>query len=242
MKKLLILFLILLVLTLSACEKNSELIGSTAFSDKQLTEAETRADVAEMQLDELEKQIIDLNEQLKLSEKLASAANSDLLEQALQLDDLRELLVRAEMRAKAADDAFAYISDAGFSDPAILNQNVIVENPPKNLVTFEIDEKLVGKYIVEDDPEMYFEIKSDGKAEISLNALSGYALVRSEYIQLTAYYSDHRIIVNFNLVSGNWTFPGSTGLSVSFEGDPSCTSFISTVYWPEYQMKFVKQD
>ena len=35
------------------------------------------------------------------------------------------------------------------------------------------DENLIGKYVVEDDNEMYIEIKADETAEISINAMSG---------------------------------------------------------------------
>ena len=45
----------------------------------------------------------------------------------------------------------------------VLQKNVVVKNCPKGQVTYEIDGRLVGKYVVIDDPEMYFEIKPDGK-------------------------------------------------------------------------------
>ena len=132
--------------------------------------------------------------------------------------------------------------------------NTVVKNPTRNEGTFEIDERMVGRYAVEDDTEMYFEIKPNGKVEISLNALSGYAKYSSENLLLTAYYTDYTvfdttdmlvkdyIIINFNIVSGEDHFPASCGMSISFKGDYECTYFVSETYWANYNMKFVRQD
>jgi hypothetical protein len=132
------------------------------------------------------------------------------------------------------------------------NQNVVVSSPKKNRATFEIDERLVGRYIVEDDPEMYFEIKPDGTAEVSLNCLEGYGKYHAENLQLTAYYADGyandyltfdgRVNINFNLVSGIYTFPAACGLSLTFEDDSNdFNSFVLTTYWPDVRLTFVKQ-
>jgi hypothetical protein len=130
------------------------------------------------------------------------------------------------------------VESAGFN-----NQNIVVRNPTLNEVTYEISEKLVGKYIVNDDPNEFFEIKSDGTSELSLNAFSGYATYGASEIQLTAYYSDSRTIITFNLVNGyKYTFPSSYGLSMSFFGDSDCTSFYYfDSFLQEYRIEMVKQ-
>lgn len=127
------------------------------------------------------------------------------------------------------------------NDTTMQNKNIVVQHPTMNEVTYEIGENLVGKFVVINDPEMFFEINSDGKGYISLNALSGYAEYGGDSVQLTAFYTDEKVILNFNLVSGNFTFPASCGLSISFEGDVNCSSFLSTGYLSEYNLKFVRQ-
>ena len=213
MKKVLVLVMLLYALALSGCGNAIESNSWTILNGEKLAEAETRASAAENNVAELEGKIRDLDEKL----------------------------IAAEIRAVAAEDELVLANSGSPSDPVSHTKNIIVKNPKRNCVTYEIDEKLVGRYYVESDPEMYFEIKSDATVEISLNALSGYAKVDSEHIRLTIYYSDQRVIINFNLVSGNWTFPARCGLSVGFEGDLNYTSFLSTVYWAEDNLKFVRQ-
>ena len=123
-----------------------------------------------------------------------------------------------------------------------LYKNIIVKNPKMNEVTHEISEKLIGKYVAENDPDMYFQINPDGTAEISLNMLSGYAKYTADNIYITAFYDDNAIIIAFNIIYGSYTFPAGCGFSVSFKGDDGCTSFISTVYWSFYEMEFVKEN
>ena len=149
----------------------------------------------------------------------------------------------------------AIIYSNEFNNLKVQNQNIIVQNPQTNFVTFEIDERLVGRYIagklMERDiatgafvegEEIFFEIKPDARAEITLETFAGSAHYGSEDIQLTAYYTDEKVIINFNLISGNWTFPANCGLSLCFEGDSNFTTFISTADISEYEMKFVRQN
>jgi len=87
------------------------------------------------------------------------------------------------------------------------NFNVIVESPVINEVTYEISEKLIGKYVDEDDPNAFFEIKSDGGLSISLHTFSGYALY-NENLQLAMFYqNDENVILSFQLIGGEYTFP-----------------------------------
>ena len=219
MKKILIISLMITIL-FSGCSN----------SDHETELLEARIESAEEKVLSLEKQIAD-------SERY--------------INHLTEELAHAETRAAESEFELFNMIDAGFTNPVVHNQNIVVKSPKKNRVTFEIDERLVGKYVVEDDPEMYFEIKSNGKAEISLNANTGYAKYSAECIQITAYYADaynndsiyedyFSVYINFNLVTGNYTF-GSYGLSVGFNGNSSFDSFISTTYWPELKMEFIKQ-
>jgi hypothetical protein len=153
------------------------------------------------------------------------------------------MMTVAESHAKKAESELPDASN-NVSNYSVRNiQNTVVETPKKNKVTYEIDKKLVGKYAVEDDQEMYFEIKPDGKVEISLNALEGYAKYSdSANIELTAFYTDTIVIINFNLIDGQHTFPANCGLSISFEGDVNFASFLSTVYWADDRLEFVKQN
>lgn len=125
-------------------------------------------------------------------------------------------------------------------------ENIVVKNPKYNQVTKEIDENLVGKFVVKDDPEMYFEIKHDGSVEISLNAMTGYAKYNGG-IGITAFYqysedSDfYRNVLSFTLISGEHTFPGSF-LSLDFEStnDTRYMVFTSITFWAGSGLKFVK--
>jgi len=157
------------------------------------------------------------------------------------------------------------------STPTITQaQNTVVQSPKINEVTYEISEKLVGKYVVKDDPEMYFEIKPDGRAEIALNIMEGYAKYSVEDIQLTLFYNDETyrdhsgmdmseaainsaiktITINFNLISGEWRYPPSCGLSLCLEGDLKrdddgnmyCKTFVLRNYLPDFKFTFVKQE
>lgn len=123
-------------------------------------------------------------------------------------------------------------------------ENIVVQNPKYNQVTNEIDEKLVGKYIVEDDPEMYFEIKPDGSVEMSINAMSGYAkyyggIGVTAFYQYSEEYDLYRITLSFTLLSGEHTFPGSY-LSFDFisDGDTGYDVFMLLTYL--YGVEFVK--
>ncbi|MDR2572094.1 MAG: hypothetical protein LBD23_17590 [Oscillospiraceae bacterium] len=121
-------------------------------------------------------------------------------------------------------------------------KNIIVQNPVINEITYEISEKLIGKYIVEDDPDMYFEINSNGEIRISLNMFSGYSISTSEHIRLVAYYTEGSTLISFQRVLGNKnTFPASL-LSLDFRGDYNCTYFISRTYMPDDNLKFIKVD
>jgi len=125
--------------------------------------------------------------------------------------------------------------------PEETSKNTVVDNPPINEITNEISEKLVGKYIAENDSGAYFEILPDGKFELSVNALSGYAKYDEESVQITAYYQeDTRVVISFRLISGNYTFPGSF-LSYDFEGEPDFNSFRSMTYRFSENLDFVKQ-
>ncbi|MCL1982768.1 MAG: hypothetical protein FWG53_06770 [Clostridiales bacterium] len=163
-------------------------------------------------------------------------------------------LLAAETRATEAEFELFSTINAGFTDPAVFNQNTIVQNPQKNRVTFEIDERLVGRYVCGDAPdeydpkyvEEYFEIRPDATVEIAIATFEGAATYYSDNIQLTAFYFDSeyvdRVYINFNLVSGKSTFPASCGLSITFCcNSKSLESFEATTYLPRYHITFVKQ-
>jgi len=169
-----------------------------------------------------------------------------------QIKNLIEQLTAAEIRTNEAEAELYSVIGTSLSDPAWLNQNVIVQNPQKNRVTFEIDNRLVGKYISGDAPDVYnskyveeyFEIRQDGTIEISLTTFSGAAKYYSYNLQLTAYYMDYedadRVYITFNLVSGKWTFPEDYGLSITFEGDSTFKSFELTQ--DRERLKIFKRD
>jgi len=188
----------------------------------------------------LEKHVINLTEELVAAETLAKSVENDLEGQII---DLSKELEIANDRADAAENELADMNNVGFSDPTLLNQNIVTANPKMNQVTFEIHKELVGKYVVEGNPEMYFEIKPDGKATISLETFEGFARYHSNYFQLTAFYDFEFDVVylNFNLINGKATFPANCGLSVSFKGNTNFTSFISTDYLPDSYIAFIKQ-
>ena len=146
-------------------------------------------------------------------------------------------------------------------------QNIVVANPKMNQITYEIDEKLVGKYVLGDVfdgksmvvGEEYFEIKSDGSVEMSISTFDGVGKITSDKILITAFYQHnekdeempefYRITLSFTLKSGDGTFPGSF-LSLDFESSESTGSdtpgerynvFYSRTYMAEDSRKFVKQ-
>ena len=108
-------------------------------------------------------------------------------------------------------------NNSNIENQGVKSQNIIVKNPSKGKITYEIDESLIGKYVVDDDPKEYFAINSDGTVEISINAMSGYAHYTSEAIRLKAYYTDEKTILSFELINGDFTFP-EDGLSYELEG------------------------
>jgi hypothetical protein len=127
--------------------------------------------------------------------------------------------------------------------------NKIVESPVELEVTYEIWEKLIGKYVVEDIPESYFEIKSDGSAEISIEGIQGTAKYTSDIIYLTVFYDmgsenvEGVIIISFNLSVGTpYGFPGGT-LSFDFNGSPNCFTFYYVgEYGGFYGGRFIKEE
>ena len=127
------------------------------------------------------------------------------------------------------------------SNTTAINQNIVVKDPKMNNITYEIMESLVGKYVVEDDPKMHFEIKPDGKATLVLNKQSGYLKISEEFL-LTLYYSETKKYINFNLAVGyKHTFPGHNGLSVTFLGKPDGNEFLSTTFLAYAGLCFVKE-
>jgi hypothetical protein len=113
----------------------------------------------------------------------------------------------------------------------IQNDNVVVQNPVMNEATFEIDERLVGRYVAENPyvedykSSSYFEIKPNGDLEIAFLGFSGLAVYSSERLMLTAYYQENiRTIISFHLVKERYTFPGNW-ISISFVGDSNFTYF-----------------
>ena len=132
---------------------------------------------------------------------------------------------------------------------AIQNKNIIVPNPKMNEVTYEIAEKLIGRYSIGKVPngdsekyiEEYFEIMPDGTLEISIATFDGAAKYGADQLLLTAFYSDYWTIITFNLVDGCiHTFPSA--LSINFVGDFECTYFYSYQLSDDYNIQFVKQD
>jgi hypothetical protein len=148
------------------------------------------------------------------------------------------------------------LNSARTRDPVTNMLNTVVQNPKTDCVTFEIDEQLVGRYVADDLVymidngkktvlgELFFEIKCDGSAEISLATFDGIAHYCSKDILLTLFYgSDGIVVINFNLVGGKFTFPSTYGLSVCLKGDSSFASFkMSESPQPKYSKKYIKQD
>jgi hypothetical protein len=121
-------------------------------------------------------------------------------------------------------------------------KNTVVQNPVMNEITYEISEKLVGRYVAENDPDMYFEIKSNGELEISLHTFSGYSRSTSESFYLKALYTDMITIISFQRIPGiTSTFPGSY-LAIDFKGDPDFTNFLSTTYLSFDYIRFNKEE
>ena len=63
---------------------------------------------------------------------------------------------------------------------------------------------------------MYFEITTDGKAAISINAMSGYAKYYSDEVLFEAYYGESSVVLTFTLKSDEVTFPSGYH-SIEFE-------------------------
>ncbi|MCL2019170.1 MAG: hypothetical protein FWG70_05350 [Oscillospiraceae bacterium] len=140
-------------------------------------------------------------------------------------------------------------SNNGLFYETIISRNSIVESPNKGEVTYEISEKMIGRYEVVDSVVdyyqgmMFFEIKNDGTIELSLHTFSGAAIYKEE-LELVAFYTDTRVIISFRLAENCiYTFPGNY-LSLDFEGDPDCNYFKSLTYKshaPNEELIFVKQ-
>jgi hypothetical protein len=121
-------------------------------------------------------------------------------------------------------------------------KNTVVQNPVMNEITYEISEKLVGRYVAENDPDMYFEIKSNGELEISLHTFSGYSRSTSESFYLKALYTEAGTLISFQRVIGNRnTFSGGF-LAIDFKGDVDCTYFRSATYLSFDYIRFNKEE
>ena len=227
-----ILIIIIILYFISGCNHQNIMIDK--FEYERLIEAEARVMASEAEANELTEKIVLLSEELKEAKVKAQEVKIEMVELEEENKRLREMLVLEE-------NEMAKMRDYGFSNPVIYSRNTVVQNPKMNQVTFEIHEKLVGRYIAESDPEMYFEIMCDGSAEISVNAFSGYSRHPSMLIQLTAYYSDNEIIICFNLIGGRWHFPGG-GLSICFEGESDYSYFESSFFGKGSAIRFIKQD
>lgn len=122
------------------------------------------------------------------------------------------------------------------------NINTVVNQPIMNEVTFELSEKLIGRYEVADYPELYFEIKPNGELEITIMTFDGIAEYKnSNELILTAFYQeDTQTTISFSLIGGSETFPGGY-LSLDFIGDSDCKYFrrIDEYYKDE---KYVKAE
>ena len=53
---------------------------------------------------------------------------------------------------------------------------------------------IAGRYAAADDSEMYFEIKADGAAEVSINAMSGYAKYSADELSVTVDYARKKLL------------------------------------------------
>ncbi|MDR2570722.1 MAG: hypothetical protein LBD23_10575 [Oscillospiraceae bacterium] len=127
-----------------------------------------------------------------------------------------------------------------------LMRNVVTDNPVMNQVTFEISEKLIGKYEAEEYSDMYFEIRADGTMRISLATVSGNIICTNENFYIVAFYIDDTpdkvgsTFISFRRILGdNHTFPGAY-LSIDFSGNMECTHFKSKTYMSEEEITFIK--
>jgi len=149
-------------------------------------------------------------------------------------------------------------------------RNTIVENPPKNEVTFQIDQSMVGRYEVSGCP-LYFEIFEDGSAELSLRVgeiprwwemddgngginkemflerlgKTDEVFFSSENLILTAYYLDHENMqttyLSFNVVGGEEIMFRDNALSTPFQSlDKNNTEFIISDYISDVALIFKK--
>jgi hypothetical protein len=141
----------------------------------------------------------------------------------------------------------------------VRNKNIIVKDPVTYLTTHEIAEKLIGRYEVEDDPQIYFEIKSNGEIEISLSFFPEfsksesrtYSFIDSENLLLTAFYTEEyydyeneyvvpgMTHICFQLINSDRSFPGGN-FAIEFKGDFDCTYFVSITYYRDGYLKFIK--
>ncbi|MCL2697299.1 MAG: hypothetical protein FWE74_04360 [Oscillospiraceae bacterium] len=129
------------------------------------------------------------------------------------------------------------------------NENTIVKSPATYITTNEIAEKLIGRYEVEEDPQMYFEIKPGGELEISLaffpefSELESrtYSIVNNENLLLTVFYTEQSTAICILLVNIDHSFPGGN-FAIDFKGDYECTYFVSITYYRDGYLRFVKTD
>lgn len=121
-------------------------------------------------------------------------------------------------------------------------KNTVVAQPVMNEVTLQISEKLVGRYELEDCPDVYFEIKPSGELEITVMTFDGIAEYKdSSELILTAFYQGtSQTTISFSLIGGENTFPEGY-LSLDYTGDGDCTYFrrIDGYYQNE---KYIKVD
>ncbi|MCL2108601.1 MAG: hypothetical protein FWH20_04555 [Oscillospiraceae bacterium] len=125
-------------------------------------------------------------------------------------------------------------------------KNVVVQKPVEREVTYEVWEKLIGRYETVDGYFLgsYFEIKPDGSAEIQIiDEIHDIPLYSSEQLYIKAYYileledSQGIIFLSFNLTIGTTrNFPGNT-LSFTLNGNPDDLSFYNV---ESYRGLFVK--
>lgn len=98
----------------------------------------------------------------------------------------------------------------------------VINTPDYNVITKQIAKSLIGKYVNNEDPNDYFEIKENGEISLVLNACSGYARYTNAELNWFAYYqlnSDgfERTIITLILNAGSkYTLPGSS-LAITFE-------------------------
>ncbi|MCL2637518.1 MAG: hypothetical protein FWD48_04025 [Oscillospiraceae bacterium] len=228
MKKLII--LLITIILLSGClnndievEKSNEVIEAINQINKILNEFNQTKDIINDNIDGLYETVSELNDFL-------NEFDTNMCELNTSIDKLHD---NAEIKINVLE---------------IHNDNVVVQNPVTNQVTFEIDERLVGRYVAENpyveyfNPLEYFEIKSNGELEIAIMTFSGLAeYKKSENLILTAFYqTDIRVIISFRLVGGEYTFPGIL-LSLDFEGNWDCTDFEMIMPLKEFEnVRFVK--